>query len=376
LESLVRVGALDALGKRIVLFDAVDRILSVSAAHFRAKEIGQLSLFAGAAGASETLTLPSPSSDVPRRQQLNWEKELLGVYVSDHPLTPHLEALTRAVTHFSAELKDAMQGQSVCVAGVVEAIRPYQTRTGKSMAFVSLEDVQGTVELVIFSRLWKDVAAWLQQDMIVVAKGKIDGERGDSKVLVEEITSDLHSLCSETASASPVRMPNGAKVTVAPAPNPKRSTVGGEREEPPPLPDRAPLEAPVGAEVARAAPSAGLTMPPETPEVGGTPWEPTAAPVVEKAAPPRAAGRDPLMITLVLQSTGDGKRDARRMRRVYGILTSYPGTDRFAFHVYESSRRFHLEFPNSTTGYTPELQAQLERLLGEGKVRVERLPIH
>jgi hypothetical protein len=117
-------------------------------------------------------------------------------------------------------------------------------------------------------------------------------------------------------------------------------------------------------------------MPPETPEVGGTPWEPAAAPVVEKAAPPRAAGRDPLMITLVLQSTGDGKRDARRMRRVYGILTSYPGTDRFAFHVYESSRRFHLEFPNSTTGYTPELQAQLERLLGEGKVRVERLPIH
>jgi DNA polymerase-3 subunit alpha len=110
------------------------------------------------------------------------------------------------------------------------------------------------------------------------------------------------------------------------------------------------------------------------PEVAGSSWEPPLAPAPAGAG--RSTSRDPLMITLVMQSTGDGKRDARRMRRVYGILTSYPGKDRFAFHVYESARRYHLEFPNSTTGYCTDLQSQLERLLGEGKVRVERLPIH
>jgi len=379
LDSLVRVGALDGLGKRIVLFDAIDQILAVSAAHFRAKEIGQLSLFGGAAGAGDTLSLPSPSSDIPRRQQLNWEKELLGVYVSDHPLTPHLETLTHAVTHFSAELKDAVQGQSVCVAGVVESIRPYQTRTGKAMAFVALEDIQGNIELVIFSRLWKDVAHWLQPGMIVLAKGKVDGERGDPKVLVEEITSDLQSFASETTPASPARSADAGNRTRLATPAPKNGeTLPAEtvREEAPPLPDRMPWEAPVGAEVASGGGTPVARAAAPATEPGGIAWEPPLAPAPGGTAPGRAAGRDPLMITLVLESTGDGKRDARRMRRVYGLLTSYPGTDRFAFHVYESSRRFHLEFPNSTTGYSSELQAQLERLLGEGRVRVERLPIH
>jgi DNA polymerase-3 subunit alpha len=369
LESLVRVGALDGLGKRIVLFDAIDRILGVSAAHFRAKEIGQLSLFAGASAGGDTLSLPSPSSDVPRRQQLNWEKELLGVYVSDHPLTPHMEVLTRAVTHFSAELKDAVQGQTVCVAGVVSAVRPYQTRTGKAMAFVSLEDIQGSIELVIFSRLWKDVARWIQPEMIVVARGKIDGERGDGKVLVEEITADLLALAEGAPDGSAPRAPaTGAIPSRAPASKPEGPTPSAP-ELPAPV-DGIPWETPVATEILSSAPAPALGPAPAEPA-----WEPPI-PAPPPGIAPRAGGRDPLMVTLVLESTGDGRRDARRMRRVYGLLTSYPGTDRFAFHVYESSRRYHLEFPNSTTGYCADLQAQLERLLGEGRVRAERLPIH
>ena len=379
LESLVRVGALDGLGKRIVFFDAIDRILGVSAAHFRAKEIGQLSFFGGASGASDTLSLPTPASDIPRRQQLNWEKELLGVYVSDHPLTPHLETLARAVTHFSAELKDAVQGQSVCVAGVVDAIRPYQTRTGKAMAFVSLEDVQGSIELVVFSRLWKDVVRWLQPEMIVVVRGKVDGERGEPKVLVEEITADLQSIAAGPSSGASPRGTDAARV-----PSPARAPADEALQErlPQGAPEIAPLreatswEAPLEVEVPPLAPTPVLGVAQEGADADAAAWEPPIAPAPGAPAAGRAGGRDPLMVTMVLQSTGDGKRDARRMRRVYGLLTSYPGTDRFAFHVYESARRYHLEFPNSTTGYCPELQTQLERLLGEGRVRAERLPIH
>lgn len=78
---------------------------------------------------------------------------------------------------------------------------------------------------------------------------------------------------------------------------------------------------------------------------------------------------------MALRSTGDAERDARRLRRVHGLLTSYPGRDRFALYVIEEARRVHLEFPNSTTGYCPDLILQLESLLGEGAVRVERNPI-
>ena len=87
------------------------------------------------------------------------------------------------------------------------------------------------------------------------------------------------------------------------------------------------------------------------------------------------ASGDPRMITLRLHSTGDRERDARRMRRVHGLLTSYPGRDRFVFHVYEASRRYHLEFPNSTTGFCADLRRELLTLLGEGSVQVERLRI-
>jgi len=96
--------------------------------------------------------------------------------------------------------------------------------------------------------------------------------------------------------------------------------------------------------------------------------------LLTEQAPVEATG-DPRMITLRLHSTGDRERDARRMRRVHGLLTSYPGRDRFVFHVYEASRRYHLEFPNSTTGYCADLRRELQTLLGEGSVQVERLRI-
>ncbi|MEW6567889.1 MAG: DNA polymerase III subunit alpha [Chloroflexota bacterium] len=361
LECMARVGALDGLGKRIALLDALDHILSASASHFRAAEIGQLTLFGAATGVSDTLQLPPVSSDVPRRQMLAWEKELLGVYVSEHPLTPHMDKLARVVSHFSAELSDAVQGQTVTVAGVVTAIRPYTTRSGKSMAFVAVEDVQGTIELVVFSRTWKDASSWLQPDMIVVVRGKVDGERGEPKVLVEEIIHDLDAvapLSHAPAEASEVMEPVEESGTVSyedifPGPFIALEASDSEAANPDISPDVA-----ADLEAAPAVPSPVVPRP--------------------KAEPPSELrqGNDPLMITLVLQSTGDPRRDALRLRRVHGLLTSYPGSDRFALHVYEASRRYHLEFPNSTTGYCQDLRTQLERLLGEGAVRVERLPIH
>ena len=116
------------------------------------------------------------------------------------------------------------------------------------------------------------------------------------------------------------------------------------------------------------------TIAPAIVQAPEAPWETTGAGV---AAPPeeRGGSRDPLMVTVILQSTGDARRDGLRLRRIHGLLTSYPGTDRFALHVYEASRRYHLEFPNSTIGYCRELHAQLITLLGQDRVLVERLPI-
>jgi DNA polymerase-3 subunit alpha len=347
LESLVRVGALDSLGPRASLLDALDQILALSQSHFRAAEVGQLTLFGGGGIPVDSLDL-ADGSEVPRRQALAWEKELLGVYASDHPLTPYIERLTDIVTHFSAELREAESGQAVRVGGEVTHVRPYLTKTGKSMAFVTLEDLQGSIELVVFSRRWDRVSAWIQPGQIVVTSGKVDNERGDPKILAE----DLAEL--EAAGGWPAAGPAGPtrSATRAPVPPPEdiaiAETILADDPDPAGL-DPAGIDPPTDI--------VGLESPPE----------PTVPSLPRVSEPQGGGGR---RITVILRSTGDRERDSRRMRRVHGLLNSYPGGDHFVFDVYESSRRYSLEFPNSTTGFCVALHDQLEALLGSGSVHI------
>ena len=106
LECLIRVGALDAFGERKALLEVMDNMVSVSSSHFRALQAGQMSFFGTVSGVEESLSLPTVSSLDPR-EQLEWEKELIGLYVSDHPLSPYLPLLRMKITHFSSELGDA-----------------------------------------------------------------------------------------------------------------------------------------------------------------------------------------------------------------------------------------------------------------------------
>ena len=77
------------------------------------------------------------------------------------------------------------------------------------------------------------------------------------------------------------------------------------------------------------------------------------------------------MLTVVLRSTGDKTRDVLRLRRIHGIISSYPGNDRFAFHVFERGRGYLLEFPNDSAGINPELVQRLSSLIGSENVRIE-----
>jgi hypothetical protein len=76
-------------------------------------------------------------------------------------------------------------------------------------------------------------------------------------------------------------------------------------------------------------------------------------------------------VTIEIKASGDKQRDALRMRRIHGLLTSYPGEDRFVFVVHEGTKRYMLEFPSSSTGYCDELEKELVTLLGKESVRVE-----
>jgi DNA polymerase-3 subunit alpha len=398
IESLARVGALDSLADRAVVLDSTDRLMAISASHFRAAEVGQMTFFDSSSAAEENPNFGAVAGGIPRRRQLRWEKELLGVYVSDHPLTPYVDALSETVTHYSAELEDAIHGQTVVVAGEVSHVRPYQTRSGKPMGFVTLEDLQGNIELVVFSRVWSNVTDWLHEDMIVIVKGKVDLERGEPKILVDHITAEMPEGKSDKFSE--------AKLEGIPETN----AVGAMLEDPAPVESfpedvdpaveefhMSSVESVPPLETTEAAPQPAATQADAQQDQGKF-----AAPQTEKneesrpsgngkdrpsveeasarapnyesgAEPSRKGSSDPQILTILLKSSGDHNKDTLRMRRVHGLLTSYPGNDKYVFHVFEASRRYHLEFPNSTTGYCPELHSQLLSLLGEGTIRVEPL---
>jgi DNA polymerase III subunit alpha len=206
LESLIKVGALDSFGQRPALLAAMDRITSISASHFKAADAGQMSLFGSHTGISEEIVLPKTAGDISRREILNWERELIGLYVSDHPLSPVMDILTQAVTHFSGQLSEANPEEHVRVAGLITRVRPHQTKTGKAMGFVTLEDVQGNIELVIFPRTWDKVYEMVEPDRVVLVDGRVDAASGEPKILVDTITTELtaYSAVPQPSSAQPV----------------------------------------------------------------------------------------------------------------------------------------------------------------------------
>lgn len=251
LECLIKVGALDAFGQRTALMQALDQIVSVSTSHFKALNSGQLSFFGTFAEAVDEIVLPFAAS-LDKREQLEWERELLGLYVSDHPLAPYMKALRRKTTHMSGELKEVRDKEKVVVAGMVTKMRTHSTKDGKPMGFCTLEDLQGPLELVLFPRTWDKFGRLLAPDKVLIAEGKIDAGGGEPKLLVDK----LEELNLEEAMA----MPDPVGIDMSAYLPPAVLAVYGEGGYLPPAPDDdvepawdEPWEPPVMATTAKAA---------------------------------------------------------------------------------------------------------------------------
>lgn len=192
LECLIKVGALDSFGSRTVMLQSLDRLYSVSVAHFRAVESGQMTLFISN-GIDEEFILPEISTEIAKRELLNWERELIGLYISDHPLNPVMDQLSEIVTHYSRQLSEVNPNDKVRVAGMLTRYRTHFDKKGKMMAFGTLEDIQGEIELVIFARAWEKVSKEINLDQIIIVDGRVDLKGNEPKILVENITTDLDS---------------------------------------------------------------------------------------------------------------------------------------------------------------------------------------
>ncbi len=190
LECLIKVGALDQFGNRPAMLASLDRIIAISANHFRAADAGQMSLFGAATGIVEEIHLPEVKN-VDKREMLNWERELIGLYITDHPLNEYQSTLAQIVSYFSAQLPEANHEEKVRVAGLITVVRPYTTKTGKPMGFVTIEDIQGNIELVLFPKTWEKFRDILSIGQIVIVEGKVDNGNPPPKILVDEIRTEI-----------------------------------------------------------------------------------------------------------------------------------------------------------------------------------------
>jgi DNA polymerase-3 subunit alpha len=413
LECLIRVGALDAFGPRKALLEVMDNMVSVSSSHFRAVQSGQMSFFGTVSGVEESLTLPTVSSLDPR-EQLEWEKELIGLYVSDHPLSPYLPLLRTKITHFSSELGDESARGRVSVAGLVTKMRTLTTKNGKQMAFSTIEDIQGPIELVIFPNTWTKYGRLVHTDSILIAEGKVDDQSNDPKVLVDNLKAisdeDLQNLppVSETPEYRPAQPTHRAAEPRKPA-SPVEIEADPVDENEPPMPpepdDWHLMEPPVNSDSSVFSPEEETTieeppldLEPEV-EVMPTPVRQIATPVaavqsapVEVNLPESIGPMPPLiisprvfesprsvekgeahMVTVILRATGDKDRDIRRLKRVHGLLRSCPGSDHFCFYIFENGHRHFLDFPNDTIGVNSQLIDRLVELVGTENIQVETI---
>ena len=181
LEALIQSGALDELGERGSMLTHVETLLEYHREHVKVP-IDQHSLF-GSHGARATLRLPN-SEAASLDQRLIWEKELLGLYVSGHPLDKHKEKFTdpkKSIEH----AKENMLGVETVVAGFVESVRVNMTKKGERMAFLKLTDFSGSIELVAFPRTYKEYEKSLVPSVCIAVKGKISERNGEASFVVE-----------------------------------------------------------------------------------------------------------------------------------------------------------------------------------------------
>ncbi len=198
IESLIKAGAFDSMGharKGLLLIH--ERIIDDVVARRREEAKGQFDLFStmggdGADGGStsvgSTTRLPIDSTEFDKKVRLGFEKEMLGLYVSDHPLMGAEGALRRRTECTITELEGVEDGTLRVVGGLVTNLQRKWTKKGDLMAVFVLEDLQASIEVMVFPKTMQQYGHLLADDAVVVVKGRIDGREDTPKVMALELT--------------------------------------------------------------------------------------------------------------------------------------------------------------------------------------------
>lgn len=398
LECLIKVGALDALGDRGAALAVLEQIVNVSTSHFRAKEMGQMDLFGGAmAGEQAMIALPF-QTQMSKHDQLEWEKELLGLYVSDHPLNGYLSQVEHKISHLSNALAETEEGARVTVGGVVNRLRQIITKKGQSMAFVTLSDAFGDMDLVFFPKTWEQYSQIVDSGSVLLVEGKVQHRDSSISVLVDNVTLVEASTSDQTdmfdqysgpffertieknlpdirilaryawpAAADEVLSDDEESYGMVAEAYPEESDENDVLwEDDSEFADEPIVELEIREEIVSVKTETIVIEQLENnPENG---QQEVIVESFEYVDDDKALQLPSKMLILTIQPCENPEKDLRRLSQYYGLLCSHPGQDLFGFRLMRGNTWKVVYFPNFPIHISDSLLKQLEQGLGEENV--------
>ncbi len=184
LESLIKCGALDSLGDRGAMLGSIEELLAY---HREATAVApQESLFGASLGSAPSLTL-RPGKPISLIDKLSWEKELLGIYVSGHPLDAHAGLISKTSITLAQIKIEPKTGMAIALPVLVVDVRAILTKTGEKMAFIKIEDKTDSLEAVVFPKLFKLHASSIVSGQCLLVKGKVSVRNGEPSLAIEDL---------------------------------------------------------------------------------------------------------------------------------------------------------------------------------------------
>ena len=185
MEALIKAGAFDQFEERNKLLQNLEKMLEIARENAKNGSTKQIGLFASSGvkiNSNIKLEPATPASDF---EKLGWEKELLGLYVSSHPLNGFkklFETRTTPIIKIDASFVD----KKIIVGGLVSSVKKIITKKGQPMLFIKLEDLTGKTEVVIFPNLLERNPAALQENKIIFVAGRVDDRNGEIKIVADD----------------------------------------------------------------------------------------------------------------------------------------------------------------------------------------------
>ncbi|MEK7664480.1 MAG: DNA polymerase III subunit alpha [Patescibacteria group bacterium] len=186
MEALIKSGAFDAFAERNQLLHNLERLLEIARENQKNKSNGQIGLFQSATAKANNDIRLEPALPAKLLEKLTWEKELLGLYVSSHPLSG-FKKLFESKCFAISKIDNSMVNKKIILGGLINKVKKIITRSGKPMLFIKFEDLTAKTEIVVFPNLLDRNPDALQENKVVFISGRVDNRNGEIKIVADDV---------------------------------------------------------------------------------------------------------------------------------------------------------------------------------------------